>query len=363
SSCPCRKGSIGVKFKKFMMRLCFGILLSAWFLGCPSYATTIDSLDYQLLSATGQQRVNLLNQIARISPAEHAQKTAQQAFSLAQSIDYRQGQALAAYQLGVSNQGSSDPAVQIEAISNYQKALQLFQDLSDTANMIQCYSQLMTYIDQIEPGHQGAYLIAEDQQRYRQVTYFLMGIILLLTVLLLSLDYHYRQKIKWQQRQNIKNLEEQREAEQEKRQQMEVLLAFRERKLASLTLNLLQKNEMLERLQSSIRTLNTHRSTEFAQNIGRMINKHRNFDDGWQKFKMHFELVHPAFFERLFMQFPKINPNESRFCAYIKMGLSTKEIAHLMGISSSGVQKARYRLKKKMNLDREVDLIEFLTKY
>ena len=55
-----------------------------------------------------------------------------------------------------------------------------------------------------------------------------------------------------------------------------------------------------------------------------------------------------------------LNPNETRLCAYIRMELATKEIAQLSGISPDSVQKNRYRLKKKLKLEREINLIDFI---
>jgi DNA-binding CsgD family transcriptional regulator len=127
---------------------------------------------------------------------------------------------------------------------------------------------------------------------------------------------------------------------------------------------MLQKNKMLTDLKEKIGTIkvsNDEQLRKKVNNIDRNIEMNMNFDDDWQKFKLHFAEVHPNFFEKLYQESNTLNNNDTRFCAYIRMGLTTKEIAQLMGISAGSVQKARYRLKKKLELEKEVNLIEYIS--
>jgi DNA-binding CsgD family transcriptional regulator len=79
-----------------------------------------------------------------------------------------------------------------------------------------------------------------------------------------------------------------------------------------------------------------------------------------QIFESYFEEVHADFFERLKDKFPHLSPKDLRLCAYIRMNMSTKEIATLLNISDRGVEISRYRLRKKLELSREVNLSTFL---
>ena len=79
-------------------------------------------------------------------------------------------------------------------------------------------------------------------------------------------------------------------------------------------------------------------------------------------FSVHFDQVHSDFLKRLGEQFPNLSPNDYKLSAYLKMNLSTKEIASLMNISVRGVEASRYRLRKRLNLESSVNLTEFLMK-
>jgi len=80
----------------------------------------------------------------------------------------------------------------------------------------------------------------------------------------------------------------------------------------------------------------------------------------WESFKLHFEKVHPDFFTKLLQRNPSLTQNDLRLCGFIKMNLSTKEIAKILNISDRAIQTARYRIKKKLNLSAEENLIQFI---
>ena len=73
-----------------------------------------------------------------------------------------------------------------------------------------------------------------------------------------------------------------------------------------------------------------------------------HLDTDWNKFRIHFEQVHPNFFEELQSKYPTLTQNEQRLCAYFHINLSTKEIATLLNIDPASVRRAKTRLVKKM---------------
>ena len=84
-------------------------------------------------------------------------------------------------------------------------------------------------------------------------------------------------------------------------------------------------------------------------------------DDNWDKFELYFDQVHENFFQRLRDHYPKLTPKDQKLCAYLRMNLSTKEIAPLLNISVRGVEISRYRLRKKLGLTSETNLVDFIT--
>jgi DNA-binding CsgD family transcriptional regulator len=85
--------------------------------------------------------------------------------------------------------------------------------------------------------------------------------------------------------------------------------------------------------------------------------------DEWKIFEYNFNQVHEEFFFQLKKQFPELTHKDLKICAYIKMNLTTKEIAPLLNISIRGVETHRYRLKRKLNLDNDNSLATYLRNF
>ena len=90
------------------------------------------------------------------------------------------------------------------------------------------------------------------------------------------------------------------------------------------------------------------------------LNEDENLDQEWEYFTKHFDKVHSGFIVKLKEKHAKISNNELKLCAYLRMNLSTKEIAQLMNISVRGVEISRYRLRKKLNLATDTNLFDYL---
>lgn len=101
-------------------------------------------------------------------------------------------------------------------------------------------------------------------------------------------------------------------------------------------------------------------SRELLMLNGKIDNNIEN-DDLLKRIEEQFDLVHNKFMQRLSERHPDLSNNERMMCAYLKMNLSTKEIAPLLNISVRGVESMRYRLRKKIGLDRDEGLMAYLT--
>lgn len=128
-------------------------------------------------------------------------------------------------------------------------------------------------------------------------------------------------------------------------------LEANQRELASNTLYLAQKNEMLEKLKEEITDLTKQHpdiSPQKLSGISSILRSQQHLDSEWEKFKIHFEQVHPGFFEDLELKYPTLTRNEARLYAYFHIRLSTKEIATLLNIDPASVRQAKMRLHKKL---------------
>ena len=90
------------------------------------------------------------------------------------------------------------------------------------------------------------------------------------------------------------------------------------------------------------------------------LDKEIDNEKQWKVFNMHVEQVYEELFKKLKESFPDITPRELSLCAYLRMNISSKEIATLMNISARGVEISRYRIRKKLRLDRDANLTEFM---
>ena len=141
---------------------------------------------------------------------------------------------------------------------------------------------------------------------------------------------------------------------------------FKNRELASSTMNILHKNEVFSyavgELRNALRKIKDPTALVQVKKLMKKIDAEFNSDEDWDQFEIHFDQVHEDFLKRIRKNYPQLTPKDLRMCAYLRMNLSTKEIAPLMNISVRGVEISRYRLRKKFDLKREENLIDFLLK-
>lgn len=149
-----------------------------------------------------------------------------------------------------------------------------------------------------------------------------------------------------------------------KNEKLEAELQHKNSELASTAMNLLQKKEfigkMAEELNKVYVPIKDHVDASEIKKILRRLNSEEKLDDEWKQFSIHFNDVHSNFLITLKEVFPDLNAHEMKLCAYLRMNLSSKEIAQLMSISVRGVEISRYRLRKKLKLQPSEDLFEFL---
>ena len=144
--------------------------------------------------------------------------------------------------------------------------------------------------------------------------------------------------------------------EKTRNEQLQEKLEANQRELASSTLYITQKNELLTKLKTQIKELyklepeNKHQG---LQDLESTLQSSLHLDANWSKFKLHFEQVHPHFFGNLQAKHPNLTKNEVRLYAYLHIKLSTKEIASLLSIDPASVRQAKTRLFKKIGGNKD----------
>lgn len=147
------------------------------------------------------------------------------------------------------------------------------------------------------------------------------------------------------------------------RQEMKV----KDKELANSTMQMLQKNEILIKLKEELKKLALSSKDETSihevKHLLRKINKEIDSENQWKVFETHFESVHEEFLKRIKQEYPNLTPRELKLCAYLRMNISSKEISVLMNISTRGVEITRYRLRKKLDLNRKTNLTDFILSF
>ena len=148
-----------------------------------------------------------------------------------------------------------------------------------------------------------------------------------------------------------------------KQQELEIqkaneVLELKNKELATSALKLIEKDEHLSLLKDKIKTANGEVNVKELKQIMKSISisNARN----WEEFEARFVAVNKSFYETLTTQYPNLTAGDLKLCALIKLNFSSKEMAQLLGISVESTHTFRYRLRKKLNLTREVNLTEFI---
>ncbi len=149
-----------------------------------------------------------------------------------------------------------------------------------------------------------------------------------------------------------------------KNERLHAEMVQKDKELANATMQMIQKNKALIKFKGEVQNIGKETKDDgiqqHVQSLLKKINRDLDTDKQWQVFETHFENVHEEFLKRLKEQFPGLSPRELKLCAYLKLNVSSKEIATLMNISTRGVEISRYRLRKKLNLDRNANLTDFI---
>jgi ligand-binding sensor domain-containing protein/DNA-binding CsgD family transcriptional regulator len=155
-----------------------------------------------------------------------------------------------------------------------------------------------------------------------------------------------------------------KEIERLKNDKLQIKILLKDKELVNNTLQVVKKNKILNGIIHKLKDINVEtfdESTKFQfTKLNKSIVKEVNADHSWKDLEKHIKNVHFDFLKRLKEKYPTISPRELDLSTYLLMNMSTKEIAEIMNISSGGVELARYRLRKKLELNKKENLIGFL---
>jgi DNA-binding CsgD family transcriptional regulator len=162
-------------------------------------------------------------------------------------------------------------------------------------------------------------------------------------------------------------LQAERELIRVKSEKLEADVNFKNTQLADFTMSVIKRNEQLIRIRDEFlrqaREKGAAQNKPFIDKITRLIDQQLSSEDDWRTFETHFDQAHQDFIQRLKNTYPHLTQSDLKLCAYLRLNISSKEIAHLLNISLRGVEVRRYRLRKRLEMSTEDNLYEFLLRF
>jgi tetratricopeptide (TPR) repeat protein/DNA-binding CsgD family transcriptional regulator len=161
-------------------------------------------------------------------------------------------------------------------------------------------------------------------------------------------------------------LEDQLFAEQQINKLQNEKLEQKNRELSTRVLLSINKTDAINKIINELDNIRDDQANNFGncyEKIKQIANNNLSLEKEWSEFKLHFEEVNPGFFYNLQANHPELTQNEQKLCAYYRINLDTKEIARMLNVTPSAVQKSRHRLRKKMSIPSEIELPEFMGRF
>ena len=161
----------------------------------------------------------------------------------------------------------------------------------------------------------------------------------------------------------IKELESEQQLMKLRNEQLSLDVDAKNKELAVSTMSLINKDELLSLIKEDLKKTSDENSSRSIKSVISTITKNISQDDTWNIFKEAFDTADKDFLKKVKVLHNALTPNDLRLCAYLRLNLSSKEIAPLLNISVRSVEIKRYRLRKKMDLSHEQGLVEYILSF
>ena len=200
---------------------------------------------------------------------------------------------------------------------------------------------------------------------------FAIAIYFLFFILFLALVYYLinkrKNKIIEQQKQKhaVEIEKQQKQIVELENRQLASELRFKSKELAGFTMLNIKNKEFLIHIREELQQqkINGQTSKVFLDKMMNLIDRNVSSDDDWNIFQSNFDRIHENFFRNLKTQYPNLTPNDLRLCALLRLNLSTKDICNMMNLSIRGIEGARLRLRRRLNIPPDKNLVDFMIEF
>ena len=322
------------------------------------------ALENNLKTKNEQLKIVHLNNLGDVyrktGQYQAGQEYSEQALQLALRLEQKYQQRSAYKDLSEAHAIQGNYIAAYEAL---EKSGELYEALYDQESAQQLAKTQMLYNLNEK---QKAIELLERENRIAKITRnAILGGFIMLTLLAIITIRNQRLKIKKDKellktQENLIKIEKQNALLRE--QQLTSELEAKSTQLTSHALHIIQKNKMLKELKTKLGHLSEHHKI-LEKPFHHLINKINfsfAFDQDWEDFQNTFQEVHADFYHSLNKRFPDLTAAEIRLCALLKLNLDSKDIATILGISQDSLRVTRYRLRKKLNLQRGANLTAFI---
>lgn len=188
------------------------------------------------------------------------------------------------------------------------------------------------------------------------------GVILSVILIGFGLGFYRYLQLRWEKKQRRLMYVHEKEMAKMETQILQEKVKSHSSELARVTKTMLYKSKLINMLDNEVIKLAENKNMHQAdlKGLKNIIEKNKNPDEEWHIFEMSFNKTHDNYLVKLSSRFPGLTPSDLKLAAYIRMNISSKEIAELMNITTKSIEMARYRLRKKLNLPHDQNLTEFL---
>jgi tetratricopeptide (TPR) repeat protein len=141
-------------------------------------------------------------------------------------------------------------------------------------------------------------------------------------------------------------------------------LEYKNKELTTNVMYLMKKNEFIADISQKLQSVDIASSDkeEVISKLVKELEKNTS-TDFWEDFETRFKDIYGDFYQRLSSSYPNLSPNDLKLCAFLKLNMSTKEISSITYQSLESLKIARHRLRKKLDLTREDNLVTFLNQF
>jgi len=326
----------------------------------------------QLTSTANQNMAKLYYQEGNLEKALEYAKKAASIISETKEMDLDEGNKLLLSNI-YEEMGNFKLSLQ------YHKQFKILYDSAFNTGNTERFNRLQTEFE-TSKKEQEIILLKKDKEnqllenkilKNRQSTYIIViGLILILVIITGFMIYLKRKKDKQIHRQkDLYHKKEKELAQSEleksklKEEELQQSVIYKSKQLSTHALHMMQKNTMLQEIQSSIMEMSKKAPVDDKSNYKRVllqIGQSLRSQKDWDVFKLYFEDVNRNFYNKLNEINPDLSKNDYRICALIKLNMSSKEMTSVLNVALNSVKSSRYRLKKKLGLDTGDKLEEFL---